>query len=67
MRAAGAPTRFGELDPPAPPETARWALLNCHLMRNRFTLADLVFFSGFWDGGFVERILARARSAGGGL
>ena len=67
MNAAGAPTRFGELDPPVSPETARWALLNCHLMRNRFTLADLLFFAGSWDEGFVERILDRARSAGGGL
>ena len=67
MRAAGAPTRFGELDPAVSTETARWALLNCHLMRNRFTLADLLFFSGSWNGEFVEKILARARSAGGGL
>lgn len=67
LRAAGAPTRFGELNPPVSPETARWALLNCHLMRDRFTLADLLFFSGTWDDGFVERVLDRARSAGGGL
>ncbi len=64
---AGAPTRFGTLDPPVPPETARWALANCHLMRNRFTLADLLFFAGWWDEAFVERILGTARSAGGGL
>ena len=67
LRAAGAPTRFGALDPPVSPETVRWALRNCHLMRNRFTLADLLFFSGSWDENFIERILARARSAGGGL
>lgn len=67
LRAAGAPTRFGELDPPVSPETVRWALKNCHLMRNRFTLADLLFFSGSWDENFIERILERARSAGGGL
>jgi glycerol-1-phosphate dehydrogenase [NAD(P)+] len=67
LREAGAPARFGELDPPVSPEVARWALENCHLMRNRFTLADLLFFAGWWDGAFVERVLERARSAGGGL
>jgi glycerol-1-phosphate dehydrogenase [NAD(P)+] len=64
---AGAPARFGELDPPVSPETARWALGNCHLMRDRFTLADLLFFAGQWDDAFIERILDRASSAGGGL
>jgi hypothetical protein len=36
-------------------------------MRDRFTLADLLFFAGQWDDAFIERILDRARSAGGGL
>ena len=67
LREAGAPVRFGELDPPVAPEVVRWALANCHLMRNRFTLADLLFFAGWWDDAFVDRILERARSAGGGL
>jgi glycerol-1-phosphate dehydrogenase [NAD(P)+] len=67
LEQAGAPARFGELDPPVAPEVARWALWNCHLMRNRFTLADLLFFAGWWDDAFVERMLERARSAGGGL
>ncbi|CAN5592032.1 sn-glycerol-1-phosphate dehydrogenase [soil metagenome] len=64
---AGAPVRFGELQPAAAPETVRWALRNCHLMRNRFTFVDLLFFLGWWDDDFVERLLERARSAGGGL
>ncbi|HET7480055.1 MAG TPA: iron-containing alcohol dehydrogenase [Rubrobacteraceae bacterium] len=64
---AGAPARFGELEPAATPETVRWALRNCHLMRNRFTLADLLFFLGWWDDAFVEKLLERARSVGGGL
>jgi glycerol-1-phosphate dehydrogenase [NAD(P)+] len=67
LREAFAPVRFGELDPPVAPGVVRWALGNCHLMRNRFTLADLLFFAGWWDEAFVERILERARSAGGGL
>jgi glycerol-1-phosphate dehydrogenase [NAD(P)+] len=44
---------------------AFWALRNCHLMRNRFTLADLLFFVGWWDDEFVERLFDRARSVGG--
>lgn len=64
---AGAPARFGDLDPPVSPEVARWAVRNCHLMRNRFTVADLLFFLGWWDDAFVERLLERARSVGGGL
>ncbi|HEU4492592.1 MAG TPA: iron-containing alcohol dehydrogenase [Rubrobacteraceae bacterium] len=67
LREAGASARFGELDPPVAPEVARWALANCHLMRNRFTLADLLFLAGVWDEAFIERILERARSAKGGL
>jgi glycerol-1-phosphate dehydrogenase [NAD(P)+] len=63
----GAPARFGDLDPPVSPQTARWAIRNCHLMRNRFTIADLLFFFGWWDDVFVERLLDRTRSVGGGL
>lgn len=64
---AGVPARFGDLDPPVSPQTARWAIRNCHLMRNRFTLVDLLFFLGWWDDTFVERLLERARSVGTGL
>jgi glycerol-1-phosphate dehydrogenase [NAD(P)+] len=67
LQESGAPARFGELNPPIPEETTFWALRNCHLMRNRFTLADLLFFIGWWDDGFVARLFDRARSAGGGL
>jgi glycerol-1-phosphate dehydrogenase [NAD(P)+] len=67
LREAGAPARFGELDPPVSPEIVRWVLGNCHLMRNRFTLADLLFYAALWDDAFVEQLLQRARSAGGGL
>ena len=67
LLAAGAPARFGELSPPVSPEVGRWAIRNCHLMRNRFTVADLLFFLGRWDDAFVEKLLERARFAGGGL
>ena len=67
LREAGAPTRFRELDPPVRPEIALWALGHCHLMRNRFTLADLLFYIGWWDEALIKRLLDRASSAGGGL
>lgn len=67
LGAAGAPVRFAELTPPVSAEVGRWAIQNCHLMRNRFTIADLLFFLGWWDDAFVERLLERARSVGGGL
>ena len=65
LREAGAPTRFDELDPPVPGETAFWALRNCHLMRNRFTVADLLFFIGWWDDEFVKGLFQRANAAAG--
>ena len=63
----GAPARFGELDPPSSPDIVRWAIRNCLFMRDRFTIADLLFFLDWWDEAFVERLLDRARTAGGGL
>lgn len=64
---AEATARFGGLEPPVSPATVRWAIKNCPLMRNRFTVADLLLFLGWWDAAFVERLLERVRSAGGGL
>lgn len=67
LRASGAPARFQDLNPPIPEDTAFWALKNCHLMRNRFTLADLLFFFGWWDDAFVSSLFERSSSVGGGL
>jgi glycerol-1-phosphate dehydrogenase [NAD(P)+] len=66
MRAACAPVRFSELDPAVDAETARWAIANCHLMRNRFTVADLACFAGLWEAEGVERVLAEAAELGAG-
>jgi glycerol-1-phosphate dehydrogenase [NAD(P)+] len=60
LRAAGAPARFEELDPPANRATAVWALLNGHLIRDRFTLADLAWFAGAWTPGFVDEVIETA-------
>jgi glycerol-1-phosphate dehydrogenase [NAD(P)+] len=67
MRTAGAPVRFAELDPAVDAETARWAIANCHLMRDRFTIADLACFTGTWEEADVEEVLAEAAALGAGL
>lgn len=67
MREAGAPTRFADLEPAVDPATARWALSNCHLMRDRFTVADLACFAGAWGAEDVDAVLAEAADLGAGL
>ena len=74
LRTAGAPTRFSELDPPISPDVARWAVASCHLMRDRFTVADLVELGGGldtnglgWDAAFADDLLAEAAALGAGL
>ena len=67
LRAAGAPTRFSELENPTDPADIVWALTNCHLMRNRFTIADLAYLSGAWTSSDVDSALAAAAELGAGL
>lgn len=60
LRDAGGPARFEELDPPADRATAVWALVNGHLIRDRFTLADLAWFAGSWTPEFVDEVIDTA-------
>lgn len=64
---AGAPVKFSQLKPPIPSETVLWAINNCHLMRNRFTLSDLLFYLGWWNDRFIQRVITHVQSLGGGL
>ncbi len=48
LKASGAPATFQSLKYPVSPDLARWALTNCHLMRNRFNLVDLLDLLGLW-------------------
>jgi glycerol-1-phosphate dehydrogenase [NAD(P)+] len=64
LRAAGAPLRLGELG--IDDETGRWALANCHLMRDRFTVADLAFLTGRWEESDVRELLDEAATIGAG-
>lgn len=67
LSSAGAPTRFSQLDPPVAADLVRWALAGCHLMRDRFTVADLAFFAGEWGARDVDAALDGAASIGGGM
>ena len=63
LRAAGAAATFGELDPQVDDALARWALANSALMRNRFTVVDLLTLVGWWRDPDVDEVLDRARRA----
>jgi len=67
LRAAHSPARFRDLRPSPGAATARWALENCHFMRNRFTVADLAYLTGLWSGTAVDDVLADAAAMGLGL
>ena len=56
---SNAPMRFDELDPPVSEKTARWVIKNCMFMRERFTIADLLYLAGWLDQDGVNRIMRR--------
>jgi glycerol-1-phosphate dehydrogenase [NAD(P)+] len=60
LRRSGAPARMAQLDPPVDAQTTRWALANCHLMRDRFTVVDLACLLGVWQPADVDAVLADA-------
>ena len=64
LQAAGAPVRLSQLGVAKP--RLRWALANCHLMRDRFTVADLAFFMGMWEPADVDALLDDAAKLGAG-
>jgi glycerol-1-phosphate dehydrogenase [NAD(P)+] len=65
LRTARAPVRLGALG--VPDSRARWALANGHLMRDRFTVADLAFFMGIWEPADVDELLRTAARMGAGV
>ena len=67
MHNADAPCRYSVLNYPVDAKTATWAITNCHLMRNRFSIIDLLHFSGIWNDDFVRMIIARAEALDAGL
>jgi glycerol-1-phosphate dehydrogenase [NAD(P)+] len=65
LQRAQAPVRLSDLG--IDPERSRWALAHCHLMRDRFTIADLAFFMGRWEPADVDSLITRVGALGGGL
>lgn len=61
--AAGSAVSFDELDPQISPALARWAIGNCALMRNRFTVVDLLDLLGWWGDADIAEVLARTAAA----
>ncbi len=59
LREAGAAATFAELDPVVGPDLARWAVSSCALMRNRFTVVDLLMLLGWWGEADVQEVLDR--------
>ena len=67
LGSAGAPAVFEALDPAVSRENAAWALYNGHLIRDRFTLADLGWFAGIWTPDLVRSAIERAAAIAAGV
>lgn len=67
MHKANAPTRYSALNYPVDAKTVIWAVTNCHLMRSRFSVIDLLHFAGVWSDEFVQMLIDRANSMDAGL
>ena len=63
LRAAGSAATFDDLDPAIPADLARWAIENCALMRNRFTVVDLLTLLGWWGPADIDELLERTRAS----
>ena len=66
LRRAGTPARLSDLGQHVDPELARWAVANCALMRNRFTVVDLLGLLGWWEQSDVDEVLERSARAAAG-
>jgi glycerol-1-phosphate dehydrogenase [NAD(P)+] len=60
LGSAGATSTFEALDPSVSRDAAAWALFNGHLIRERFTLADLAWFGGVWTPDLVRSAIDEA-------
>ncbi len=58
-RMAGHPLYFEELNVPVAESQGRWAYHNAHLMRKRFSHGDLLYYLGWFDEDWTDRVFAR--------
>ena len=63
LHRAGAAKRRHDLVPAPSTNRMNWAVQNCQFMRERFTVADLLALSGWWDDAGVARVMARVDQA----
>jgi glycerol-1-phosphate dehydrogenase [NAD(P)+] len=56
---AKSPMRFDDLKPAPTEDLVRWVLASCQFMRERLTIADLLYLAGWLDEAGVERIMTR--------
>ena len=63
-RFADGATRWVEARGEDDAATARWAVGHCHLMRNRFTVVDLLDLLGRWTDDDRAAVLAAVDDAG---
>lgn len=62
--AVNAPEKLAEW---VTPEVWRWAVANCHFMRNRVTVVDLLQGLGWWTAEDVDAVIVVAARAGASL
>lgn len=58
-QSAGHPLYFEDLNVPLPENQGRWAYHNAHLMRKRFSHGDLLYFLGWFDEAWTDKVFAR--------
>jgi len=63
LAAAGTPVDLEDLGPDVDASTARWAVQNCGLMRDRFTVVDLLTVLDWWQPADVDEVEARVKDA----
>jgi glycerol-1-phosphate dehydrogenase [NAD(P)+] len=60
---SGAPSGVEDLESWISDDVWEWAVSNCHLMRNRFTVVDLLYFAGRWEAQDVRAVIDMAKLA----
>jgi glycerol-1-phosphate dehydrogenase [NAD(P)+] len=65
LAASGSPASFPALSPSISPTLSRWAVSNCHLLRNRFNLVDLLDLMGQWTDDLIDWAMADVVAADG--
>ena len=63
LAVSGSPKTIGDLGDWVSEEVWAWAVGNCHLMRNRFTVVDLLEFLGWWSEEDQAVVIRNARDA----